>query len=113
MIFRHLRNARGFFSDYYLGTVFGRGAGRGRRRQLADRETDRAFDRLRRIYERAEGRCLGPTDVREKLARPILRDTLGFHLGGGEDGVQHPLPGCSYRGSGWATDPSGLCGRLG
>ncbi len=28
MTFRHLRNVRGFFSDYYLGSVFGRGTGR-------------------------------------------------------------------------------------
>jgi len=92
VIFRHLRNVRGFFSDYYLGTVFGRGAGRGRRRQLADRETDRQFDRLRRLYERAEGHCTAAADVRERLARPLLRDILGYHLGAGEDGVHGLFP---------------------
>jgi hypothetical protein len=122
MIFRHLRNARGFFSDYYLGTVFGRGAGRGRRRQLADRDTDRAFDRLRRIYERAEGRCLGPTDVREKLARPLLRDILGFHLGAGEDGVHALFQDAAAEAAGgrpivlayvggWDEDPDSSPGR--
>jgi hypothetical protein len=122
MIFRHLRNARGFFSDYYLGTVFGRGAGRGRRRQLADRETDRAFDRLRRIYERAEGRCLGPSDVREKLARPLLRDILGFHLGAGDGGVHALYPDAAAEAAGvqaialafvggWDEDPDGSPGR--
>lgn len=122
MIFRHLRNARGFFSDYYLGTVFGRGAGRGRRRQLADRETDHAFDRLRRIYDRAEGRCLGPTDVREKLARPLLRDILGFHLGAGDGGVHALYQDAAAEAvggralvlayvGGWDEDPDGSQGR--
>lgn len=122
MIFRHLRNARGFFSDYYLGTVFGRGAGRGRRRQLADRDTDRAFDRMRRIHERAEGRCVGPTDVREKLARPLLRDILGFHLGSGEDGVYALFQNATVEATGgqpivlayvgsWDEDPDSSPGR--
>jgi hypothetical protein len=116
VIFRHLHNVRGFFSDYYLGTVFGRGGGRGRRRQLADRDSDRAFDRLRRIWERAEGRCPTPGDVRERLARPLLRDVLGYHLAAGEDGV-HGLfssaeaeaaagrPLCLACVAGWDDDP--------
>jgi len=87
VIFRHLRNVRGFFSDYYLGTVFGRGSGRGRRRQLADRETDRAFERFRRIHERAEGRCTTLSEVRERLGRPLFRDILGYHLGSAQDGI--------------------------
>jgi hypothetical protein len=82
----------GFFSDYYLGTVFGRGGGRGRRRQLADRETDRAFERFRRLWERAEGRCATPAEVRERLARPVLGDILGYHLGAGQDGIHGLFP---------------------
>ena len=92
MRFRHLRNARGFFSDYYLGSVFGRGADRGRRRRLSDRETDLAYARFRRIRERAEGRCAEPSDCRERFVRPLLRDVFGFHLGAGEGGV-HALYG--------------------
>lgn len=87
MIFRHLRNARGFFSDYYLGSVFGRGTGRGRRRQLSDRETDLAYARFRRIRERAEGRAADPAQCRERFVRPLLREILGFHLGAGEDRI--------------------------
>ncbi len=87
MTFRHLRNARGFLSDYYLGSVFGRGTGRGRRRQLSDRETDLAYARFRRIRERAEGRTADPAQCRERLVRPLLRDVLGFHLGAGEDRI--------------------------
>ncbi|ROR02913.1 Eco57I restriction-modification methylase domain-containing protein [Desulfosoma caldarium] len=83
----HLRNVRGFFSDYYLGTVFARGTGRGRRRRLSDRETDALYSRFRRIYQRAEGRAADAAQCRERLARPLLRDVLGFHLGEGEKRV--------------------------
>ena len=38
MSYRHLRNARGFFSDYYLGSVFGREGGKGRKRKPATLE---------------------------------------------------------------------------
>ena len=122
MIFRHLRNVQGFFSDYYLGTVFGRGGGRGRRRQLADRETDRAFERLRRIWERAEGRCATAADVRERLARPVLRDILGYHLGVGQDGIHGLYPSAEVEAGGsrpivlahiggWDDDPDVAPGR--
>jgi hypothetical protein len=87
MTFRHLRNVRGFFSDYYLGSVFGLSSGRGRRRRLSDRETDLAYARFRRIRERAEGRCDDAALCRERFIRPLLRDVLGFHLGAGEDRV--------------------------
>lgn len=87
MTFRHLRNVRGFFSDYYLGSVFGRDTGRGRRRRLSDRETDLAYARFRRIRERAEGRCADAADCRERFLRPLLRDVFGFHLGAGEAGI--------------------------
>ena len=53
MTLRHLRNVRGFFSDYYLGSVFGGQRGR-RARRHADRATDLAFARFRRIRERVE-----------------------------------------------------------
>ncbi|MER3488060.1 MAG: hypothetical protein C4307_04730, partial [Chloroflexota bacterium] len=87
MTFRHLRNVRGFFSDYYLGSVFGRGAGRGARKTLSDRETDLAYARFRRICERAEGRASDPASCRERFIRPLLRDVLRFHLGAGENGI--------------------------
>lgn len=87
MTFRHLRNARGFFSDYYLGSIFARGSGRGRRRRLSDRETENAYSRFQRIRERAEGRAADVSDCRERFIRPLLRDVLGFHLGAGEDRI--------------------------
>jgi len=85
--FRHLRNAHGFFSEYYLGSVFGREPGRGRRKGLSDRETDLAYARLRKIVDRAGGDLTDPAVARERLLRPILRDVLGFHLGAGADRI--------------------------
>lgn len=87
MTFRHLHNARGFFSDYYLGSVFGRGGGRGRRRRVSDRETAFALARFQRIHASAEGRAAGAAECRERFIRPLLRDVLGFHLGAGENRV--------------------------
>jgi hypothetical protein len=84
---RHLRNVRGFFSDYYLGSALGIGAGRGRRRIHTDRETDFAFFRFLRVRERAEGKAADAASCREKFLRPFLRDILGYHLGAGEDRV--------------------------
>lgn len=90
MTFRHLRNVRGFFSDYYLGSVFGRTGGRGRRRQLADRQTDFGYVRFKRLRERVEGRAPGAAECREKFLRRLFRDLLGFHLGAGEERI-NPL----------------------
>lgn len=87
MTFRHLRNVRGFFSDYFLGSIFGRTTGRTRRRQLSNRESDLAYARFRRLRERAEGRSADAPDCRERFLRPLLRDVLGFHLGNGDERV--------------------------
>ena len=92
MAFRHLRNVRGFFSDYYLGSVLGRGAGRGARKIASDRGTDQAYDRFRRIRERAEGRADDAPTCRERFIHPLLRDVLGFHLGAGENGIHRLFP---------------------
>ena len=91
MAYKHLRNARGFFSDYYLGTVFVRGAS-GRRRKVADRETDKAFERFRRVWERAERLRKSASDVREEFARPFLSQILQFHLGHGQERVHGLWP---------------------
>ncbi|MBT9260220.1 MAG: N-6 DNA methylase [Clostridiales bacterium] len=100
MTFRHLRNVRGFFSDYYLGSVFGRGAGRGGRRTLSDRETDLAYARFRRIRHRAEGRATDALTCRERFVRPLLRDVLGFHLGAGENGIHRLFPSAEAEAAG-------------
>ncbi len=87
MLFPSLLNRGGFFSDYYLGTVFGR---TGRRKSLVTKEVEVAFRRLERLAERAERASGGRTDLREVFARPLLRDVFGYHLGEGEEGI-HPL----------------------
>ena len=85
MRLRHIHNARGFFSDYYLGSVFGRGGGRRRRGTLSTRDTHLAFGRLRRLHQRAEERTADVAACRERFIRPFLRDVLAFHLGAGSD----------------------------
>jgi hypothetical protein len=120
VIFRHLRNVRGFFSDYYLGTVFSPVEGKGRRQ--SDRELDAAYRRFARIYERAEGRAVDAPACRERLVRPLLRDVLGFHLGAERDGVHGLYAGADLeaRGErpmaltwsgGWSDDPDGGRGQ--
>lgn len=89
MTFRHLRNVRAFFSDYYLGSVFGRDGGRARRKHLSDRDTDVAYRRFRRLREQAEPRCTDAATCREKFIRPLLRDILGFYLGACEGRVHY------------------------
>ncbi|MDH7513097.1 MAG: N-6 DNA methylase, partial [Clostridiales bacterium] len=85
MSLRYIRNFRGFFSDYYLGSVFAQVTLRGRKKRITDREIDFAFLRFRRIRERGEGRAPDADSCREKFIRPLLRDVLGFHLGRGKD----------------------------
>jgi len=87
MSLSHLRNVRGFFSDYYLGSVFSQAPARGRRKRVTDRDTNLAYLRFRRICERAEGRAADADSCRERFIRPLLRDVLGFHLGAGENRV--------------------------
>jgi len=87
MSLSHLRNVRGFFSDYYLGSVFTPAPARGRKKRVTDWDTDLAYLRFRRIRERAEGRAADADSCRERFIRPLLRDVLGFHLGAGENRV--------------------------
>jgi hypothetical protein len=100
MQFRHVRNVRGFFSDYYLGSVFGRGEGRGRRRRLSDRDSDTAYRRFVRIRERAEGRAGDLPGCRERFVRPLLGNVLGLHLGAGDDRIHRVFPEAATEASG-------------
>lgn len=110
MIFRHVRNIRGFFSDYYLGSVFGRGQGRGRRRRLSDRDTDTAYRRFLRIYSGAEGRAPDQPACRERFIRPLIRDVLGFHLGTAEDRVHGLFASAEDEASGKPALAVAYCG---
>jgi hypothetical protein len=94
MSFRHIRNVRGFFSDYYLGSVFGqKSTGRGSRKSISDRDTDQAYTSFRRIYEKARNQDIpnAPT-CRERFIRPLLRNVLRFHLGAGENNIHRLFP---------------------
>jgi hypothetical protein len=84
-LFPNLLNRQGFFSDYYLGTVFGRASGR--QRTLVTREVEKAYHALERLYERCEGRVSDAPAVRDRFARPLLRDVLGFHIGTGDQRI--------------------------
>lgn len=89
MIYAHLRNLRGFLSDYYLGSVFGSSGKRGSSRRRTDREIDTLWGRFSRLHTRCEDRELDATACRERFARPLLRDVLGTHTG---DGSEHVFP---------------------
>lgn len=92
MSYRHLRNARGFFSDYYLGSIFGRDGGRGRKRKLSDKTSEAAYARFRKLFDHASGRELSAPECRELLLRPLLRDVFGFLLGEGAERLYPLVP---------------------
>lgn len=92
MSYRHLRNARGFFSDYYLGSIFGRDGGRGRKRKLSDKASEAAYARFRKLFDRASGRELSAPECRELLLRPLLRDVFGLLLGEGAERLYPLVP---------------------
>ena len=72
MLFPSLRNRGGFFSDYYLGTVFGRATGR--RKSLVTKEIDAAYRTLLRLHELHElGRAI--------LVGPSRKSFIGKVLG--------------------------------
>jgi hypothetical protein len=100
--YRHLRNERGFFSDYYLGSVFGRESGRGRKKKLSDKASEFAAARFRRLYERNAGKSLSAPDCRERFVRPLLREVFGFLLGDGEDRIYPLRPVVETAGEGTA-----------
>ncbi len=92
MSFKHLHNRQGFFSDYYLGTIFGRGTGRGSKRKLFRKEDVKTFWQLKKLHQRVEGRDLKSAVLRDRYANSLLRDILGYYMGDGEEGI-YPLYG--------------------
>ncbi len=76
---RYIRNVKGFFSDYYLGSIFAE-THRSNKKLLSE-QTQIAYLKFQKIWERAEGHATRPAECREKFIRPLLRDILGFHLG--------------------------------
>jgi len=108
--FRSLRNARGFFSEYYLGSVFGREGGRGRRRTLSDRQTDVLYTRFQRMVRRAGSDLEELPASRERLVRPLLRDILGIHLGAGSGRVHGFWPSAEAEAAGDPPLALAYCG---
>lgn len=74
-----IRNHRGFFSDYWLGTALGvRGAAGPR---LTAAQARRTMERVSRLVESTNGKDISDlTRFRESFARPLLHDYLGFDL---------------------------------
>jgi hypothetical protein len=74
-----LRNHKGFFSDYWLGTVLGARGAAGPR--LTAAQTKKSLERLTRAVD-AAGAATAPdlSRFRERLARPLLDDYLGFEM---------------------------------
>jgi hypothetical protein len=79
MALSSIHNRRGFFSDYWLGTLL---SGRGRDgARLTPAQARRTIDRLRRLLDAVSGvEAPDLTDFRERFARPLLEEILGFGL---------------------------------
>jgi hypothetical protein len=75
-----LHNRKGFFSDYWLGTL---ASARGRDgARMTPVQARKMLDRLRRALESVNGvETPDLTRFRERFARPLLEDLLGFALG--------------------------------
>ncbi len=79
MALASIHNRRGFFSDYWLGTLAAARSRDGAR--LTAAQARKLLDRLRRLTEGING--ADPPDLtrfRERFARPLLEDLLGFAL---------------------------------
>jgi hypothetical protein len=79
MALSSIHNRRGFFSDYWLGTLL---SARGRDgARLTPAQARRTIDRLRRMLDTVSGvEAPDLTDFRERFARPLLEEILGFGL---------------------------------
>ncbi len=79
MALASIHNRRGFFSDYWLGTF---AAARGQESaRLTTAQARKLLDRLRRLTEAVNGvDAPDLTRFRERFARPLLEDLLGFTL---------------------------------
>lgn len=86
MALKSIHNRRGFFSDYWLGTLAAARGHEGPR--LTAAQTRKLLDRLRRLTERINGADQPDlTSFRERFARPLLEDLLGFAL---QENAQEP-----------------------
>ncbi|HWP56924.1 MAG TPA: N-6 DNA methylase [Candidatus Acidoferrales bacterium] len=86
MALASIHNRRGFFSDYWLGTLL---SARGRESaRLTPAQARRLIDRLRRLIDSVNGvEAPDLTRFRESFARPLLEEILGFSL---KENAQEP-----------------------
>lgn len=79
MALHSISNRRGFFSDYWLGTL---ASARGRDgARLTPAQVRKTIERLRRMLESVNGtEMVDLTTFRERFARPLLDEILGFTL---------------------------------
>ncbi len=79
MALQSIRNHRGFFSDYWLGTALGARSAAGVK--LTGTQARKALDRVSRLIETVNAAAAPDlTRFRERFARPLLHDFLGFEL---------------------------------
>ena len=79
MALASIQNRKGFFSDYWLGSLLSARSAAGAR--LSGAQAKRALDRVSRLIE-AIGGAETPdlTRFRERFARPVLEELLGYAL---------------------------------
>ncbi|MBA5866431.1 MAG: N-6 DNA methylase [Nitrospira sp. CR1.3] len=79
MALNSISNRRGFFSDYWLGTLTSARGWDGVR--LTPAQARKTIERLRRMLESVNSPdAVDLTTFRERFARPLLDETLGFTL---------------------------------
>ena len=79
MALNSIRNIRGFFSDYWLGSILSAKKGVGSK--LTKAQAEKTLWRLTQLRNRIEG-FENPdlTRFREQFARPLLGQVLGFNV---------------------------------
>lgn len=80
MAFASIHNRKGFFSDYWLGTLSkAKGAAGGPK--LTAAQLRKALERIRRAVEAVDGlEAPELSKLRERLARPVLQEVFGFSI---------------------------------
>jgi hypothetical protein len=79
MALQSIRNHRGFFSDYWLGTALGARGGAGAK--LTAAQARKVLDRVSRLVEAVNGGTAPDlTHFRERFARPLLHEYLEYDL---------------------------------
>lgn len=74
-----IQNRKGFFSDYWLGSLLAARGAAGAR--LSAAQARKALDRVTRLMEAAAGsETPDLTRFRERIARPMLEELLGFSI---------------------------------